>query len=162
MRKEVDIVISADGRDKGKTFHLTEMYAMDGDAWARRALSAVAKHAPEGMLIDLNGGWPALAEMGVKAILSAIGDDATSLIEEMTTCIQIKETLVTRPLILRSDDIEEISTIIKLRDEVIRLHANFSIIEIALKFGEVIRTIIENSPTTPTSATQSEPSSPFG
>ncbi len=41
-RKTKDLVI-ADGRDKGKTFVITEMSVIDADNWANRALLAMLR-----------------------------------------------------------------------------------------------------------------------
>lgn len=127
MRKQIDVRISTDGRDKDKVFFLTEMPALQAEKWAMRALMAVARSG-----IDIgqvaNGGMQALAVIGIQAVMKLDFGDAEPLLDEMLTCIQIKPNPqnpgIVRPLM--PDDIEEVSTLFELRKEVLDLHMGFS------------------------------------
>lgn len=127
MRKELDITITERGRDQGKTYHLKEMPASRAEKWAMRALMAVARSG-----IDLpdnfaEGGMQSVAILGIQAITRINFDDAEPLLDEMMECITFKpdpkNPAIVRPLI--EDDIEEIRTRIKLREEIIKLHVDF-------------------------------------
>ncbi|BCH11936.1 hypothetical protein MesoLj131c_61940 [Mesorhizobium sp. 131-3-5] len=127
MRKEIDVTITDDGRDEGKTFHIKEMPATRAEKWAMRALLAVARSG-----IDLpddftSMGMQGIAIMGIKAITKIAFDEAEPLLDEMMECVTFKPNLenpaIVRPLF--EGDIEEIATLIQLRQEVINLHIGF-------------------------------------
>ncbi len=155
MRKELDITIS-DGnqetnRDYGKTFHIREMSASRAEKWAMRALLAAARSGvelPEGFA---GGGMQSIAILGIQAILKMNFYDAEPLLDEMMECVRIKpdsrNPSVVRDLI--EDDVEEITTLIKLREEVIKLHIGFFGAGSTLKQGSA-GTSPPDSSTTPT------------
>lgn len=127
MRKTANYRVMDDGRDKGKLFLLTEMPASQGEAWAMRVLLALM-----GSNVQLPEnfeqlGMAALAELGLKAVAGLQWEVAEPLLNEMLTCVRIipdpTKTFVHRELI--DEDIEEISTRLKLRVEVWNLHMGF-------------------------------------
>ena len=127
MRKTQTVTITAPGRDEGKTFLLTEMPASQAEQWAIRAVFAMGKSNVDIPMDAVYAGWAVVATVGLKALLGAPYDEARPLLDEMMACIQSVQESGTRPLI--ESDIAEISTRMFLRDEVFRLHANFSIRE---------------------------------
>ena len=129
-RKVVTLVIDKPGRDVDKVFVLTEFPATQGEKWAARALIALARSNPSIPEDMASLGWQALASMGVE-ILSGINfTDAEPLLDEMMRCVKFMPDS-NKPTILRDlgvggvEDIEEISTIIRIRKEVFNLHADF-------------------------------------
>lgn len=127
-RKTAKIVIDEDGRDKGKVFLLTEMAASKAEKWATRALLLLSRSGidfPEDML---GSGMAGLAIYGLRALPMLNFHEAEPLLDEMWECVQIvpdpSHPQVTRPLI--EDDIEEVTTRIKLRTEIFNLHVSFS------------------------------------
>lgn len=135
MRKSNTVTVTAAMgdrfiRDVGKSYLITEMDAERGEDWAVRALFAMGKAnvdiPPEILLL----GWQAVAFAGLKALIGAPWDAAKPLLAEMFTCVQRVEVAGPRGLV--PDDIEEIATRVWLRDEVFRLHANFSILDAVL------------------------------
>lgn len=128
MRKTLKFVIDAEGRDKGKTFLLTEMFADEGEAWAMRALLGMIS-AGVSMPDDYaNLGMAGFAEMGLKSLPSIKWETLEPLMKEMFDCVQIvvdpkRADATTRPLI--REDIEEISTRLKIRMEWGKLHLGF-------------------------------------
>jgi hypothetical protein len=127
MRKTAQITVADEGRDKGKVFLITEMPSAQGEAWATRALLALMANntnVPENF-VEL--GMAGLAELGLRALSSLRWEVLSPLLDEMMGCIQTipdpKKTHVIRPLI--DDDIEEISTRLKLRMEWWELHMGF-------------------------------------
>lgn len=119
-------------RDFGKTFLLTEMPAMKAERWAIRALLALA-HA--GVDIDdgaRRAGMAGIARAGLKALQSLEFAEARPLLDEMWDCVRIipdvKNIEFSRTLMrgeVEGDDIEELSTIWDLRQEVFALHTDF-------------------------------------
>ncbi|WP_206522105.1 MULTISPECIES: hypothetical protein [unclassified Mesorhizobium] len=127
MRKEIDVTIADDGRDQGKTFHIREMPATRAEKWAMRALLAVTRSGVE-LPDDFAGmGMQGIAIVGIRAITKIDFEDAEPLLDEMMECVTIKpdprNPAIQRPLI--EGDVEEIATLIQLRQEVINLHVSF-------------------------------------
>jgi len=108
MRKVIDVTITEDGRDKGKTFVLTEMPASQAEKVGQRMAFAMALAASSGDASRLE-----------------------ALMDEVMRCVQVRPDPA-RPEIIRplvEDDIEEIETRVRLRREVAELHTGFFAIE---------------------------------
>lgn len=127
MRKVLVVTITDQNRDKGKAFQITEMPASQGEAWATRAILALIAggvELPEGFE---NLGMAGIAEIGLKALAGLKYDVAEPLLAEMMGCVQSipdpAKPHIVRPII--EEDIEEITTRIKLRAEVWKLHTDF-------------------------------------
>ena len=114
------------GRDKGRVFLITEMAAAHADNWAMRALIALANGG-----VDLGSLRPQQGMMGmVKATLDALGkvkpEDAIPLLNELLGCVQIiPEGGQPRPLNMDFNDVEDFTTLWRLRKEVFALHTDF-------------------------------------
>jgi hypothetical protein len=126
-RATANYTVQDEGRDFGKVFVLTEMPASRAESWAMRALLALMAsgvEVPEGFE---RMGMAGMAEVGIRALSGLKWDVAEPLLAEMWECVQImpdpSKTHVVRRLI--EEDIEEISTRIKLRAEVWKLHTGF-------------------------------------
>jgi hypothetical protein len=129
VRKESVVVIDAPGRDQGKKFRLTEMPASRAEAWATRLLLCLAKSG-----VDLppnigDLGMAGVAFVGVRALAGVSWADAKPLLDEMFECVTAlpdpNHPSVFRPLV--ENDIEEVTTRLRLRDEVLILHTGFSV-----------------------------------
>jgi hypothetical protein len=133
MRKEATVTIVAEGRDKGKIFRLREMSSQQAEAWAGRLLLALANHGIDVPHNFFDLSMAGLAVIGVYAITRVPWAEAKPLMDEMMGCIRIQpgaDPRVVRDLIDRGDDgddIEEVATRLKLREEVLSLHLGFSI-----------------------------------
>ena len=127
MRHTINIKIEDENRDFGKLFLITEMSADHGESWAFRALLALMRNnvnLPAGFE---NTGMAGLAEVGLKALTGLRWEDAKPLLEEMMQCVEIIPD-PSRPQVKRAlieSDIEEITTRIRLRAEVWKLHTGF-------------------------------------
>ena len=114
------------GRDKGRVFLITEMSAAHADHWAMRALIALANGG-----VDLGGLSPQQGMMGMAGVaLDALGrlkvDDAIPLLNELLDCVQIiPEGGQPRPLNMDFNDVEDFTTLWRLRKEVFALHTDF-------------------------------------
>lgn len=132
-RKTKTIVIESEGRDKGKMFHITELPASQGEAWATRALFVMMNCGVEVPDDLLSAGLAGIAAIGIKSLAKVPYELAKPLFDEMMECIAVvpdpKQPLVKRgyggvgPMI--EDDIEEISTRLQLRKAVLELHIDF-------------------------------------
>ena len=126
-RSTVNYTVQDEGRDSGKVFVLTEMPASRAESWAMRALLALMAGGVEVPPGFDRMGMAAMAEMGIKALVGLKWEVAEPLLAEMWSCVQIMPD-PTKPHVIRNlieEDIEEITTRIKLRAEVWKLHTGF-------------------------------------
>lgn len=126
-RNTANYTVTDEGRDQGKVFVLTEMPASRAESWAMRALLALMAGGVEVPPGFDRMGMAAMAEMGIKALVGLKWEVAEPLLAEMWSCVQIMPD-PTKPHVIRNlieEDIEEISTRIKLRAEVWKLHTGF-------------------------------------
>ncbi|HWE98822.1 MAG TPA: hypothetical protein VG248_03410 [Caulobacteraceae bacterium] len=137
MRRSVDFTVTAEGRDKGKVFTLTEMPALQGEKWAIRALLGMTKSGVELPADVAQSGMAGLTLVGLRSLMMIGYEDLEPLLDEMMACVQRKEAAVTRPML--DGDIEEVPTIARLRAEVFELHTGFSIAAALLKLGTAAR-----------------------
>lgn len=126
-RKTKEVIIPADdpGRDKGKTFIITEMSAWDAEAWGEQAYGAMVRAGlkPQPGILT---GMAAVATYGVSAFLAAPWAEVRPLLAEMIDkCVKIKEPAIIRAL--TPDDVEEVPTLLRLREEAVKLHTDFSV-----------------------------------
>lgn len=133
MRKTEKVVVQTEGRDKGKAFFITEMSAFKAEKWGLRALLALENSGFE-LPADVKGtGMAGIAALGVEKV---VGQGAhlnfvefEPLLDEMMECVQVipnpQDDKIVRPLRDQYDDIEEVSTILQLRREVLLLHLGF-------------------------------------
>lgn len=133
-RKTKLYVVEDEGRDKGKTFVITEMPATRAEDWATRAI-LVLGHA--GIDIpDPGAGMAMMAIAGIYALFRADFHEVKPLLDDMMTCVQYvpdpsKRSTETgqpygRPL-MTDDDVEEVATLFNLKQEVFELHTGFSL-----------------------------------
>lgn len=139
-RRTATIKIDADGRDKGKTFLLTEMSSSQGERWAIRALLALGQSGADVPEDIGRAGLAGIAALGIKAFAGIPFHLAEPLLDDLLTCVQFVPDPA-RPQVIRpiwEDDIEEIVTRLRLREEVISLHVNFSIAAWLSKFRQAV------------------------
>ncbi len=129
MRKKVTVSITAEGRDKGKTFIVTEMSADAGERWATQGLYLLAQAGAEVPAGAADAGMAGLAATGVDflSIAQARALQDKSL-DSMWDCIEYQHAPGHPPQKIlpgEASQIEEISTRTRLREEVLRLHLSF-------------------------------------
>ena len=159
MRKEIDYVVTAEGRDKGKVFHIVEMPASKVEKLGARAAFLLAQAGVD--LPDVNqGGMAALAYAGLQALGKVPFEEAELILDAMFSCITIKPDRnnpgVVRPLL--EEDIEEVATRLTLRGEVFKLHVNFSFPGAGSISNPTSKTSASPLPNTSMSPPLSEPS----
>lgn len=130
-RNTVNYTITDEGRDKGKVFVLTELPASHAEAWAMRALMALMAAGADISPEVVNAGMAGMAQVGLQALAGLKWEVAEPLLEEMWKCVKVMPDPA-RPQVVRDllqgeggEDIEEISTRVKLRAEVWKLHVGF-------------------------------------
>lgn len=130
-RQTLNYTVTAEGRDKGKVFVLTEMSASKAESWAMRALLALmgsGVEVPEGFE---RMGMAGMAEVGFRALTGLHWDVAKPLLDEMMECVaympDAAKPQIVRPLMESAgvEDIEEVATRLQLRVEVWKLHTGF-------------------------------------
>jgi hypothetical protein len=157
-RKTATVVIPAadtSNRDAGKSYLITEMSATQAEKWAMRALSALLRsgvYVPDDVV---KRGLAGIALVGIKGLMGLSFADAEPLMDEMFGCIQRVEAAVTRPLV--EDDIEEVTTRLRLRSEAFQLHTGFSPAAFLSRQWEASRTTAGDTSNTPTSPDTSAP-----
>ena len=114
-RKEIDITISKENRDKGKRFRITEMSAFDAESWAMRAISGMASAG-----VDLPG--EALASIGISAFLKIERHEQEELSRQLLDCVRLIYDMKGNTRDLLPSDIEEPSTLFTLRLKALELH----------------------------------------
>jgi len=161
VRKDVNYVVPSpaqgepENRDAGKVFRIREMPAMQAEKWAMRALMAIARSGAD-IGAAVGGGMQELAGAGLQALMSLRFEDAEPLLDEMMECVSIRpdprNPQIDRPL--TPDDIEEVSTMLALRSEVLHLHTGFSVAGAGSRSTSPIRSSASSSSPTPTSLAQ--------
>ena len=159
MRKEVEYIVSDEGRDKGKTFLIAEMSAYDAERWAWQVVMALAAGGVD--VGDIAGaGMEQLAVIGINALFHMPGEESWRLADELMKCVYVlpdpSNPMLRRKLTL--DDIEETKTRLILKWEVFKLHTGFSLP--GAPSSSTSETPAETSSNTPTPPLPSGRSSP--
>lgn len=132
------VTITAEGRDKGKVFELTEMPADQGERWATRAVLALANAGaklPEGALgagtAGLELGWRNVLVMGIQAMQGLTEPSVRPLLDELKPCMKY---VPPQPGVPRQDifpgensQVEDFQTWYTLYFEYLQLHLGFSL-----------------------------------
>lgn len=131
LKKTTVVVPKWGGRDDGKTFLITEMYADPAEKWAWRLFLAMKGTTAEVSPEVAQLGFVGVAVRGLNSFLAADVRfaDIEPLLDEMFTCVKIirdpNHPDVATPL--TASDIEEVQTRAWLRAEVLSLHVGFSV-----------------------------------
>lgn len=137
-RRSATVVISdPNSRDNGKSFRVTEMSADAAERWAIRLLLVFARastkmpeeYAASGMA-GLEASIPGLLVQGLQSLGGIDYSDAAPLLDEMMGCVDFRGPGTDTYFSLRGTgmtQVEEVSTLLKLRYEVLQVHVNFSL-----------------------------------
>lgn len=123
-RKRVRVIVEGDGRDAGKIYLITEMPVLQGERWFRRVLASLAKSGIAPPSSAAFTGMAALAAFNPIQLLAWIDDE--ELMRELMSCVQAWPADAPLPRVLVTSDIEEITTLARMRGEVIAVHVGFS------------------------------------
>lgn len=122
-RKSVTVTITDEGRDKGKTFRITEWPAEKAERWAMRVLLGLGKGGVELPPEALGLGAAGIMYAAGAQILKLPSRLALRLSDELMECVQIVEPKIERSLV--SEDIEEVATRLQLKGEVLKVTFGF-------------------------------------
>lgn len=141
------VPITEENRDKGKVFVLREMSADAGEWWAVRALIVMGNAGvslPNGVLEsgmsglahmeNIKGAASALLAIGLRMMPGVDAHALKPLLDEMMACVQYQPPGGHAAQELHEGEmsqIEEISTRLKLRAELLELHLGFSLAAVA-------------------------------
>jgi len=136
MRKTKVITIEDEGRDKGKSYLITEMPLFQGEEWALRVIMEVAR-AMQTLPAGFDGtrewfqlyGMEWLASSGIKVFGNLEWITTRQLMQELIDCIEYlpnKNDMRVKHKEIYSVT-EEIPTMLRLKWEVINLHFDFFI-----------------------------------
>ena len=123
-RKETIVTITAEGRDKGKAFLITELPASEAEEWAMRAMFSLMNAGVEIPENIAEAGTAGLFALGLTTMSKLPFEAARPLFDKMMECVQIKLAV---PRSLIESDIEEVLTRLTLRKAVWDLHTDFFI-----------------------------------
>jgi hypothetical protein len=152
-RRTATVTIVEAGRDLGKVFILTEMSATQAEKWATRMLLAIGQSGVEIPDNLAAAGIAGLAVVSLRAFAGVPWHLAEPLLDEMFGCVAFQPDPA-RPMVVRAlieDDIEEIATRVRLREEIVSLHLGFSIAAYTSKLKAAMTTTAEPISDTPTS-----------
>ena len=122
-RKTTRLTIESEGRDKGKTFIITELPALDIERWTVRLVLALGKNGVNLPGVQADSGFAGIAGVLWALVAQVSPDEAESLMATMLAGLKIDEGRITRDLV--ADDIEEPETLLQLRMAWVDLHSGF-------------------------------------
>lgn len=122
-RKTCRVTIDAEGRDKGKTFVLTELSALDIERWTVRLVLALGKNGVSLPDVTVDSGFAGIAGILWTLIAQITPEEAETLMASMLQGLKIDEGKITRELV--ADDIEDAETLLKIRMAWVDLHSGF-------------------------------------
>lgn len=128
-RKISRLTISAEGRDKGKVFVLTELPADQAERWAIRAFLGLIQSGANISPETMQGGMAALAAIGIQALGGIAWETLEPLLDEMWTCVEYFHSAKTPTQSIAdgiNSQIEEVATRLSIRLAVLELHMGFS------------------------------------
>lgn len=151
-RKTSTFTVESEGRDKGKKFLLTEMAATKAEDWAIRVMLALGSanvDIPEG---SIQLGMAALAEIGLKKLFAISAVDIKPLLAELMECVELvpnpQKPQVKLGYPMFESQVEEVSTLLMLKWEVLKLHLDFSLAAgLSESLGKAVETVKRNSST---------------
>lgn len=138
-RLETSVTITESNRDTGKTFNIREMPPMQSEEWFARAIRVLASASVEVPADLFQQGAQGFAAIGISTALMGLAkapwEEVKALMGEMMTCIVSATMPIPTggqgpPLTILSQilhQIEEVSTLARLREEILSLHVGFSI-----------------------------------
>jgi hypothetical protein len=122
-RKTARVTIDADGRDKGKTFVVTELPALDIERWTVRLVLALGKNGVNLPGVQADSGFAGIAGVLWALLAQVSPEEAETLMATMLEGLKIDEGKIIRELV--TDDIEEPETLLQLRMAWVDLHSGF-------------------------------------
>ena len=124
MTRRTDLVtITAEGRDKGRTYLITEMSAFQAEDLAVRVLLALANAGVD--TPDAGSGMAGLAVSGMEALKKLPYATAKPIMDEIRGFMQYQHKPGQAPMPLDDTNVEEVTTLFELRKRFLFLHLGF-------------------------------------
>lgn len=149
-RRTQAVLITAAGRDNGKTYHIEELAAVAAEEWFMRAMQTLLRAGIDVPPNILSEGPMGFVTLGIGACLTGLGkapyEEFRTLTDQMLPCIVgYQETaaairIESLPVILAQT--EEVSTLVYLREQIISLHLGFSLAAKLLSYREAVAALI--------------------
>lgn len=153
MRRVREVTIKAEdgkeNRDTGKTFIITEVSAVLAEEWGLRALMTLGT---SGIIVPqeiADAGLIGIAIIGYQAFMGARQEEVMPLWREMIpACVQYKPptenaggaiAMPWNPVL-----VEEVSTLLFLREQILELHTGFTLAELAQKLRQASSALRSN------------------
>lgn len=159
-RKTKQFVIESEGRDKGKTFLITEMSAVKAEDWAIRVLLALGSANVDLPPGAMQLGMAALAEIGLMKLFSIDSERVRPLLAELMECAVFlpnpQKPQVTVPYPMYETQVEEVKTLLAIKWETLKLHLDFSLAATLSESLEKFQVAAKRKPSTQTSRASSE------
>ncbi|MEQ5327050.1 hypothetical protein, partial [Proteus sp. fly-1008] len=95
------------------------------DNWAMRALFAIANGGIDIEGINPNMGMLGMAQVAIKALSGIKPDVGIPLLDELLECVQVLPSSGNARALIIDSDIKDLSTMFKLRKEVLAIHIDF-------------------------------------
>lgn len=122
-RKTCRVVVEEEGRDKGKTFVVTELPALDIERWTVRLVLALGKNGVNLPGVQTDSGFAGIAGILWALMAQVSPQEAEALMATMLEGLKIDEGKIVRDVV--QDDIEEPETLLTIRMAWVELHAGF-------------------------------------
>ncbi|MDS7935669.1 hypothetical protein RMB03_17390 [Acinetobacter sp. V91_7] len=113
------------GRDKDKTFLVTEMSVTQADRWAMRAIFSLTKAGVDIEGLNASNGMLEMAKVATSAIQGLSTEEGMELLNELLECVQIIPKGGDAREVEWDDEVEEFTTLFTLRKEALFLHIDF-------------------------------------
>lgn len=124
MTRRTDLVtITAEGRDKGRTYLITEMSAFQAEDLAVRVLLALANAGVD--VPEATTGMAGLAAAGVDALKKLPYATAKPILDEIRGFMQYQHKVGQPPMPLDETNVWEVATLFELRKRFLMLHLGF-------------------------------------
>ncbi|MCF9034195.1 hypothetical protein [Acinetobacter nectaris] len=124
MARKVKTITLDNGRDKGKKFVITEMSAANAESWAWKVATYAMNNGME--FTDFLG-MASIAQAGFSILEKLKFEQLKELLDELFACIEYlpdpKDPTVRRDA--ETDDLEEPSSLVRLRFSAFQLHTGF-------------------------------------
>lgn len=153
-RRSISVTIDAtdNNRDGGKTFVITEVSAVQAEEWGLRAMMALGT---SGLVVPkelASAGLIGAAIIGYQAFMGAKWEAVSPLWQEMLPqCVQYEPSPGVR-MPWNAILVEEVSTLLKLRQNILELHTGFTLAELAQRLAassSALRLSSQNTSTSP-------------
>lgn len=124
MTRRTEVVhITADNRDKGRTYIITEMDAFEGEDLGVKILLALTACGVE--IPDTSTGMAGLAAVGIAAMAKLPYSTVKPILDDMLTHVVYQHAPKHPPMKLDNVNVSETSTLLEIRKAFIRLHLGF-------------------------------------